>query len=154
MTGEMSSINEDGLDSNGGMWGLHAAVAKAVNGTLHPFDTYQGPYIQLSEGGKLWVQTSDGFTFYVIHSTKAKAVAFYLDSEEGAAEAGKALIAMMKSEVRHEIRFIDGRWKAFYPGCEYAAYDSVCDCLFSLQEEGIDNNEVLIDISGFSGELK
>jgi len=45
MTGEMSWINQDGLDSNGEEWTFHAAIAKAVGGTLKPFDVYQGPYI-------------------------------------------------------------------------------------------------------------
>jgi len=46
MTGEMSYINPNtGIDSNGEEWPLHLAIAKAVNGTLKPFDNYQGPYI-------------------------------------------------------------------------------------------------------------
>ena len=45
MTGEMAWINQDGLDANGDVWSTHAAIAKAVGGTLQPFDAYQGPYI-------------------------------------------------------------------------------------------------------------
>jgi len=45
MTGEMYSINQDGLDNDGNEWVIHAAIAKAVGGTLQPFDQYQGPYI-------------------------------------------------------------------------------------------------------------
>ena len=45
MTGEMHWIRQDGVDSNGDEWPYHVIVAKAVNGTLKPFDKYQGPYI-------------------------------------------------------------------------------------------------------------
>jgi len=45
MTGEMHWVNQDGTDSNGDVWKIHAAVAKAVGGRLMPFDVYQGPYI-------------------------------------------------------------------------------------------------------------
>jgi len=50
MTGEMYSINQDGEDSSGNTWPLHAAIAKTLradgyDATLQPFDQYQGPYI-------------------------------------------------------------------------------------------------------------
>lgn len=45
MTGEMSWIHQNGEDSNGEIWGTHAAIARAVKGHLEPFDAYQGPYI-------------------------------------------------------------------------------------------------------------
>jgi len=46
MTGEMYYINpKTGEDSNGDVWNIHLAVAKAIKGTLKPFDVYQGPYI-------------------------------------------------------------------------------------------------------------
>lgn len=45
MTGEMAWINQDGVDSNGETWEVHAAVASAIGGKLKPFDAYQGPYI-------------------------------------------------------------------------------------------------------------
>ena len=65
MTGEMHSINQDGEDSNGESWPLHAAIAKAVGGELRPFDVYQGPYILVDsldyQGAKrLWISTEDG----------------------------------------------------------------------------------------------
>ena len=53
MTGEMCAIDQEGLDSNGDTWELHAAIAQAVGGELHPFDVYQGPYI--SVGGNVTV---------------------------------------------------------------------------------------------------
>ena len=45
MTGEMHSITQKGIDSNGDSWPTHAAIARAVKGKLKPFDVYQGPYI-------------------------------------------------------------------------------------------------------------
>lgn len=45
MTGEMYRIDQDGRDDQDNIWEAHAAVAKAVGGTLKPFDQYQGPYI-------------------------------------------------------------------------------------------------------------
>ena len=47
MTGEMAYINQEGLDSNGECWDLHAAIAQACGGELKPFDSYQGPYISI-----------------------------------------------------------------------------------------------------------
>jgi len=49
MTGEMYSITEDGVYSDGDKWSLHVAVAQAVGGSLKPFDRYQGPYIVIGE---------------------------------------------------------------------------------------------------------
>lgn len=75
MTGEMHAINEQGEDSNGDVWSAHAAIAKALGGTLEPFDVYQGPYILLGSelrvgpapyavpvpgACRLWLQTKDG----------------------------------------------------------------------------------------------
>lgn len=83
MTGEMNAINQDGLDSNGESWPVHAAVAKAVGGVLKPFDSYQGPYISIGPDlrtgtapyqtpvrmngmVRLWIQVDeDGVTGYV-----------------------------------------------------------------------------------------
>jgi hypothetical protein len=61
MTGEMSWIKSDGTDANGEQWKVHAAVAKAVRGSLRPFDAYQGPYIRIKRG-QLWISSDDGFT--------------------------------------------------------------------------------------------
>ena len=59
MTGEMAWIKQDGTDSNGEEWGVHAAIARALDGTLRPFDVYQGPYIAI-RGARLWLTTDDG----------------------------------------------------------------------------------------------
>ena len=45
MAGEMNWIGQDGVDATGNEWPIHAAIAKAVDGELKPFDQYQGPYI-------------------------------------------------------------------------------------------------------------
>lgn len=75
MTGEMYAIDQDGHDSNGDHWPTHAAIAKALGGTLEPFDAYQGPYVLIGpdlRAGRqpyaatlpgpcrLWLQTDDG----------------------------------------------------------------------------------------------
>ena len=56
MTGEMGYINpETGEDSNGNIYSTHLAIAKEFGGDLKPFDVYQGPYIGLQNGEKLWI---------------------------------------------------------------------------------------------------
>src|SRR3990167_7080000 len=58
MTGEVSSIDRNGLDSNGDQWETHAAVARALRRRLRPFDKYIGPYID-TRGGKLFLGSCD-----------------------------------------------------------------------------------------------
>ena len=46
MTGEMHHIDPvTGEEPDGTIWEYHAAIAKAVHGTIKPFDQYQGPYV-------------------------------------------------------------------------------------------------------------
>ena len=46
MTGEMYHIDPvTGKEPDGTIWEYHAAIAKAVHGTIRPFDQYQGPYV-------------------------------------------------------------------------------------------------------------
>ena len=71
MAGEMASITQDGIDSDGESWALHAAVAKAVSGELRPFDKYQGPYIR-SPKGTLWLYSDDGYVAYVWNESTDK----------------------------------------------------------------------------------
>jgi hypothetical protein len=66
MTGEMHSIKQNGHDSNDDHWPIHAAIAKATNGTLRPFDVYQGPYITDGKN-RLWVTPNDEFPDYECH---------------------------------------------------------------------------------------
>lgn len=69
MTGEMhhSEVTKDA-------WPLHFAIAKALKGTVHPFDQYQGPYV-LTAGGKFWVTSDDGHLAQVYneHADKVSA---------------------------------------------------------------------------------
>lgn len=80
MAGEMPYIDPvTGETPDGTVYTLHAAIAKAVGGTIQPFDVYQGPYVlvgadfrvgeppyQYAPGGfgvkRLWVQSDDGFS--------------------------------------------------------------------------------------------
>lgn len=50
MTGEMhrSEVTPEAFP-------LHFAIAKAMHGTVEPFDQYQGPYV-MSKRGKFWIQ--------------------------------------------------------------------------------------------------
>lgn len=46
MAGEMPYIDPvTGETPDGEVYSLHAAIAKAVGGTIQPFDVYQGPYV-------------------------------------------------------------------------------------------------------------
>lgn len=60
MTGEMSHIDQNGLDSNGETWEMHAAVAKALGGELRAWDVYQGPYIKIPGAGPIWLYSENG----------------------------------------------------------------------------------------------
>lgn len=93
MTGEMSSIDKNGLDSNGDAWPIQAALAKAFHGKLHPFDKYQGPYIQ-TKHGTLWLCCTDGDTCTVYNETTDKESSpfplWHDDGELAAAAIGAA----------------------------------------------------------------
>lgn len=111
MAGEMHSINQDGLDSNGEMWETHAAVAKAVGGKLVPFDVYQGPYILVGEDVRvgerpyqlavqsvgvvrLWLQSDDGMSGQVYREdTDTLSPPFPLFITEEAVDAAIGLLA-------------------------------------------------------------
>ena len=83
MAGEMPYIDPvTGETPDGEVYTLHAAIAKAVGGTIQPFDTYQGPYVvvgkdvrmgerpyQLAVQGvgviRLWVGSDAGWPDYL-----------------------------------------------------------------------------------------
>ena len=65
MTGEMAYINQEGIDSNGEVWELHAKIAQAVGGELKPFDSYQGPYI--SVGGDIVTNSGSCYRMPIQH---------------------------------------------------------------------------------------
>ena len=111
MTGEMMTIDQEGLDSNGEDWPTHAAVAKAVGGTLRPFDTYQGPYIVVGDDitvgtapyklavqgmgvKRLWLCTDDGMSGQVYREdTDTLSESFPLEIEECAVDAALSLLS-------------------------------------------------------------
>ena len=112
MTGEMSYINpETGIDSNGEEWPIHLAIAKAVNGTLKSFDSYQGPYIAIGNDVKvgnppyeipinhlgcvrLWVCYENDYTSCVYREDIDKSVYFDTYIEDCAIEAAEILLRM------------------------------------------------------------
>ncbi len=113
MTGEMAWIKQNGEDSNGEEWAVHAAVARAVGGRLEPFDVYQGPYIvvgpdsrvgerpyQLNLPGplRLWLQMiDDGFGCIYREDTEAQSPPFPVfgsDAESLAVEAARKLLSI------------------------------------------------------------
>ena len=108
MTGEMCSITQKGVDSDGNEWPIHAAIAKAVRGTLQPFDQYQGPYILIGSDvragqapyqvavqhlgvKRLWIsETAEGPVVYR-EDTDTQARFMYEDTESAIAAAQSLL---------------------------------------------------------------
>lgn len=95
MTGEMHSIKQDGHDSNGDEWPIHAAIAKALEAELRPFDVYQGPYI-LTERGRLWLCSKDGYEATIYNSNRD------IESEPFAVDDELAAIAAAESVTRQK----------------------------------------------------
>lgn len=54
MTGEMckADITEE-------VFPLHFAIARAIKGTVEPFDVYQGPYVATPTGARLFICNAD-----------------------------------------------------------------------------------------------
>lgn len=110
MAGEMSYIKQTGEDSDGNIWSLHAAIAKAVGGQLKPFDQYQGPYIvigadvrvgdspyQLAVRGlgvkRLWVISDNDYACRIYREdTDKTSDFFYGEDESEAIRAAKSLL--------------------------------------------------------------
>lgn len=110
MTGEMHAISQDGIDSNGEEWPIHAAIAKAVGGTLQPFDQYQGPYISIGADlrvgnapysmpvqhlgiKRLWLTvTEDGIPTVYREDTDTQAECCWDDTESAIAAAQSLLV--------------------------------------------------------------
>jgi hypothetical protein len=109
MTGEMFAVNADGLDSNGDCWAVHAAIARAVGGTLEPFDVYQGPYICVGEDSRigrwpysallpgpcrLWLDADESGLGTVYREDTGTVAEYWPESDETAAvEAARSLLA-------------------------------------------------------------
>jgi len=110
MTGEMCWIDQNGMDSNGDCYELHAAVAKAIGGTLQPFDVYQGPYILIGKDvrigsspyalastgmgvKRLWLVNEDnGWGQWFREDTEQFSSEFWWDDVEEAIEAARELL--------------------------------------------------------------
>jgi hypothetical protein len=111
MTGEMDWIGQDGTDDQEEIWELHAAVAKAVNGKLYPFDKYRGPFILVGEGelpeegyykypvefppglARLWIFPEDDYFFRIWredNDTQSRPIAWW-DEDTAVAEAKRLL---------------------------------------------------------------
>ena len=56
MTGEMNKA-----DVTRDAFPLHFAIARALRGTVLPFDVYQGPYVRTAHG-RLWLCSNGGAT--------------------------------------------------------------------------------------------
>jgi len=113
MTGEMIYIDQEtGEDQDGNVWIYHLAIAKALGGTLKPFDMYQGPYIvfgeDLTAGNspyampiqglgiiRLWI-TSDGSLtdmFSIYREDTDESIPFW-PCEEHAIESAKEILRL------------------------------------------------------------
>ena len=111
MTGEMLSITQDGIDNDGNCWATQAAIAKALDGELRPFDQYQGPYVVIGPDVRLgqapyavapvglgivrlWiVPCSDSYDCQVYREdTDQLSRPFNYDDEAQAIEAAQALL--------------------------------------------------------------
>ena len=111
MTGEMYHIDQNGNDSNGECWPIHAAIARAIGGKLQPFDVYQGPYIVIGSDVRigerpyqlavqnlgiirLWIVSDDGAFGQVYREDMEKlSESFWYDDEEAAIACAKKLMA-------------------------------------------------------------
>ncbi len=90
--GEMGEISPEGEDDAGNVWSTHAAIARALGGELHPFDQYQGPYINV-KGYTLWLTTEDGVTGRVYNETaKMYSDPFNIEDLASATEAAQQVI--------------------------------------------------------------
>ena len=113
MTGEMYAIDQDGKDSDGNYWPIHAAIARSVKGKLCPFDVYQGPYITVRNdirvgqrpyqvaplhlgAVRLWISSDDGAvcTVYREDTETESAPFWYTDTRSACREARKLLTSI------------------------------------------------------------
>lgn len=68
MTGEMykSDVTEE-------EYPLHFAIAKALHGTVEPFDVYQGPYVVIGHARCDFPPATDGASHPAIQTYRAEA---------------------------------------------------------------------------------
>lgn len=115
MTGEMTYIDQDGYDQDGECWFIHAAIARAVGGTLKPFDKYQGCYILVGGGEivinenspyripisirgfkpiRLWIVEDDDGLPAVYREDTEEMLSFWFDDEDSAIESARILLGL------------------------------------------------------------
>lgn len=92
MTGEMSKA-EVTRES----FPLHFAIADALQGDVHPFDQYQGPFIQ-TRYGRLWLVSDESGSMCHIYNerTRAESGGFFpdaTDAESNAVECAREVTA-------------------------------------------------------------
>jgi hypothetical protein len=108
MAGEMWSIDPvTGVEPDGTEWPVHAAIAKAVGGTVQPFDQYQGPYVLVGDEGRvgsrpyqwlvpgairLWVGYDSEVGLDCVYREDTDESIHYAFSKMEAIEAAKALL--------------------------------------------------------------
>jgi len=109
MTGEMCWIDQNGVDSNGEEWPLHAAIAKELGGEVKPFDVYQGPYvvfgsdIRVGNGPyalapiglgikRLWLTGEDCLLKWYREDTETESFGFWWNDTEMAINAAQCLL--------------------------------------------------------------
>lgn len=80
MTGEISQWEAE----NAPEWETHRAIARELNGEVHAFDAYQGPYITAQRDGrnlKLWIAEDDAGPYvYDEYSDRTARIAGYSES--------------------------------------------------------------------------
>ena len=115
MTGEMYRIDPiTGVEPDGTVWSLHAAIAQALGGTVQPFDQYQGPYILVGPDirigtrpyqlavqhmgvKRLWICSDDGDTAFLWREdTDTQSEQFFYTETDWAIDLATML---MKDEV-------------------------------------------------------
>ena len=82
MTGEMheSEVTREAYPT-------HFAIADAVNGTVRPFDQYQGPYVSAAKA-RLWLCSDDGYLATVYNEYgERESFQFPYDDETAAVDA-------------------------------------------------------------------
>jgi hypothetical protein len=95
-TGEMGYIDPvTGEEPDGTVWNIHAAIARALGGTIHPFDQYQGPYVQIGDI-MLFVSADEGGDCIVIgygldREMTGKSDPFFCEDEDAAVRAAESL---------------------------------------------------------------
>jgi hypothetical protein len=92
-TGEMS---QEELDASGRQeWPLHYVIADILGGVVHPFDQYQGPYVEFPDEGRLFIYSEDGVEGAVFNEdTKESSAPFMLNGNDSETDAVNAALSV------------------------------------------------------------